>query len=98
TYNSQRFIGPCLEALFRQAGVSFQVVVVDNDSTDSTREILARFADRIHLIQNERNVGFAAAQNQAIAASRSDWVLTLNPDVFLTPGFLQQILEAGEID
>ncbi len=98
TYNSQRFIGPCLEALFRQSGVSFQVVVVDNDSTDGTREILERFADRLQIIHNERNVGFAAAQNQAIAASRSDWVLTLNPDVFLTPGFLEQILEAGEID
>jgi GT2 family glycosyltransferase len=98
TYNSQRFIGPCLEALLQQTGVSFDVVVVDNGSTDGTRDILARFEERLQLVYNNRNLGFAAAQNQAIAASLSDWVLTLNPDVFLMPGFLQKMLEAGGID
>jgi GT2 family glycosyltransferase len=98
TYNSQRFIGPCLDALFRQSGVSFDVVVVDNASTDDTRDILARFDGRLQIIYNNRNLGFAAAQNQAIAASHSHWVLTLNPDVFLLPGFLQQIVEAGAVD
>src|SRR3977135_3191876 len=98
TYNSQRFIGPCLDALFRQSGVAFDVVVVDNASTDDTRAILARFDGRLQDIDNNRNVGFAAAQNQAIAASGSEWVLALNPDVFLMPGFLQQIVEAGAVD
>ena len=98
TYNSRRFIGPCLDALLRQSGVPFGVVVVDNNSTDGTRDILARFDGRIQIIHNERNLGFAAAQNQAIAASCSDWVLTLNPDVFLVPGFLREIVEAGGID
>ena len=98
TYNSRRFIGPCLEALLHQSGLPFDVVVVDNDSTDGTREILAQFAGRIQIIHNDRNLGFAAAQNQAIAASCSDWVLTLNPDVFLVPDFLREIVEAGGID
>lgn len=98
TYNSRRFIEPCLEALLRQSGIPFDVVVVDNDSTDGTRELLARFAGRIQVIHNDRNVGFAAAQNQAIAASCSEWVLALNPDVFLVAGFLREIVEAGGID
>ncbi len=98
TYNSRRFIAPCLDALLRQTGVPFEVLVVDNNSTDGTRDILQRFAGRIQVIHNERNLGFAAAQNQAIAASCSEWVLTLNPDVFLAPGFLREIVEAGSID
>ena len=98
TYNSRRYIGACLDAVLRQNGTPFQVVVVDNASTDSTREILARFAGRIRVICNDRNVGFAEGQNQAIAASAGDWVLALNPDVLLRPGFLSRLVEAGEID
>jgi GT2 family glycosyltransferase len=71
---------------------------VDNASTDGTREILARFESRIRVIHNDRNAGFAAAQNQAIAASESDWVLILNPDAALLPGFVQQLVEAGQLD
>jgi len=98
TYNSERFIEPCLDALLRQTGIPFDVVVVDNHSTDNTREVLARYEGRLEVILNDRNLGFAAAQNQAIGASSSEWVLALNPDVFLTPGFLQKIVEAGAID
>ena len=98
TYNSRRYVGACLEALLQQSGVAFEVVVVDNASSDSTRDVLARFGDRIRVIHNSRNVGFAAAQNQAIAASSSEWVLALNPDALLTPGFLERLVEAGEID
>jgi GT2 family glycosyltransferase len=98
TYNSRRYIGLCLEALLRESAVPMQVVVVDNASTDSTSQVLAGFAGRIRVIWNRNNVGFAAAQNQAIAASNSDWVLALNPDVLVTEGFVERLLEAGEID
>jgi GT2 family glycosyltransferase len=98
TYNSRQFIGACLDALCRQDAPPFLVVVVDNASTDGTREVLARYAERVRIIYNDRNVGFAAAQNQAIATTGSPWVLTLNPDVVLQPGFLQTLVEAGEQD
>ncbi len=87
TYNSGRFIRKCLEAALGQKYAHLEIIVVDNGSTDGTVDLLEDFEERCLVIYNNDNVGFAAAQNQAIAASRGDWVLTLNPDVFLLPGF-----------
>ncbi len=98
TFNSARYIGRCLEAVFQQEGVPIEVVVVDNNSTDETREILKEFKGRIRKILSDRNLGFAEAQNRAIRATRAEWVLTLNPDVLLLPGFVRMLVEAGESD
>jgi len=85
TYNSGRFIKRCLESVLDQKYPHLEVIVIDNASTDGTIDILEQFEDRCQIIYNEENVGFAAAQNQAIALARGDWVLTLNPDVLLLP-------------
>ncbi len=75
-----------------------QVIVVDNGSTDGTADILDGFTDRVTVVFNETNAGFAVAQNQAIAMTRTDWVLALNPDVLLMPGFIATLVAAGESD
>lgn len=98
TYNSGRFIRRCLESVLEQRYAKTQVIVVDNGSTDGTADILEGFSDRVTLVFNETNAGFAAAQNQAIAISRTDWVLALNPDVLLMPGFIATLVAAGESD
>src|SRR5205823_12079814 len=87
TYNSGRFIKRCLESVLAQKYALKEVIVVDNNSSDGTIDILEPFEDRCRIVYNEENIGFAAAQNQAIALSNSEWVLTLNPDVLLLPGF-----------
>lgn len=98
TFNSARVIERCLEAVLAQDYPELDVVVVDNASTDATRQILEEYEGRVRVIYNRKNTGFAAGQNQAIRASRSDWVLTLNPDVFLLPDFAGQLVEAARID
>jgi GT2 family glycosyltransferase len=96
TYNSARFIDACLASLFAQDYRPLEVIIVDNASSDSTAEVLARYAGRIRVIRNAENRGFSAAHNQAIAVSRGKWVLVLNPDVRLTPAFISRLVENGE--
>jgi GT2 family glycosyltransferase len=97
TFNSSRYIARCLDAVLCQDW-PVEVVVVDNASSDATRSLLRPYSDRIALILNDKNEGFAAAQNRAIAASTGKWVLTLNPDVLMGAGFIRRLVEAGEAD
>jgi GT2 family glycosyltransferase len=98
TYNSGRFIKRCLESVLAQKFPLKEVIVVDNSSTDGTADILEPFEDRCQIVYNCENIGFAAAQNQAITLSGAEWVLTLNPDVLLLQGFLEALVNAGNLD
>src|ERR1700689_4118362 len=98
TYNSGRFIKRCLESVLEQKYANLEVVVIDNASTDGTVDLLEQFADRCRIYYNDENIGFAAAQNQAITLAGGDWILTLNPDVLLLPNFIQALVEAGNVD
>jgi len=98
TYNSGRFIKRCLESVLEQKYANLEVIVVDNASTDGTVDLLEQFADRCRIYYNDENIGFAAAQNQAISLGTGEWVLTLNPDVLLMPNFIQALVDAGQMD
>jgi GT2 family glycosyltransferase len=88
----------CLESVLAQKYPTREIIVIDNNSTDGTIDILEQFEDRCTVVYNSENIGFAAAQNQAIGISNGDWVLTLNPDVLLLPNFIQALVDAGEVD
>jgi GT2 family glycosyltransferase len=98
TYNSGRFIKRCLESVLEQKYPNLDVIVIDNASTDGTVDILEQFESTCRIHYNQENVGFAAAQNQAIAMSSAEWVLTLNPDVLLLKNFIEELVLAGTVD
>lgn len=98
TYNSARFIGQCLQYVLAQTLQDREVIVVDNASSDETLQVLRNFQNQVQVVYNGANTGFAGGQNQAIQLARGAWVLTLNPDVRLSPDFLSQLLATAEGD
>jgi len=95
TWNSARYLQQCFASLDRQNYPDLEVVVIDNASTDGTREFLQSREPLWHVIYNDRNVGFAAGQNQAIRAAKGEWLLCLNPDVLLADDFVNRLVEVG---
>ncbi len=92
TYNSAEHIEMCLDSLLGQQGVDFGVLVVDNASSDDT---VNRVENKgVAVVVNALNRGYSAAHNLAIGRTQSDYVLTLNPDVWLTPGYLATMAAA----
>jgi GT2 family glycosyltransferase len=92
TFNNERHIGPCLDSL-PWADRSLEAVVVDNASSDRT---LAEIGPRIKgrcavLIANRRNRGYAEGMNQAMAASRGEWICLLGPDTRVRPEALSRL-------
>jgi GT2 family glycosyltransferase len=95
TWNSEQYLRECFAALAAQDFRDLEVTIVDNASEDGTRALLKTADPSWRVIYNDKNVGFAAGQNQAIRASRGNFVLCLNPDVMLSPNFITQLMAAA---
>ena len=96
TWNSARHLHDCLDSVAGQDYRNLEVIVLDNASTDGTREILRQYDSRFRVIDNPTNVGFAAGQNEAMRSARGEWILCLSPDVLLRQDFVSRLVEAGE--
>lgn len=98
-WNGQQYLEGCLDSVLGLNQVRpEQVIIVDNGSTDGSREFLERKYPGIKLIKNDRNTGFCHAHNQGILQSAARHVLLLNFDVVLTAGFLEQMINSIESD
>jgi GT2 family glycosyltransferase/predicted SAM-dependent methyltransferase len=70
----------------------YELILVDNGSTDATDELLATLEGDVTIIRNSENLGFAKASNQGAAAAKSDYLLFLNNDTELLPGWLPPLI------
>lgn len=95
-WNGERFLERCLSALLAQTVVPHEIILVDNASTDASLDIVRRFPSVRLLAQNE-NLGFSRGNNLAIeaAAAESEWIALLNPDAFVEPHWLEELLLAS---
>lgn len=97
TYNSEDEIAACLQSIRdQQTTFSREVVVVDNASRDGTVRRVQEDAPEVHLVANTINVGFGAANNQALRVSRGRFILLVNPDSVLQPGAVQSMVDYVE--
>ncbi|MFA5109045.1 MAG: glycosyltransferase family 2 protein [Patescibacteria group bacterium] len=82
-----------LKSLFESSGdFKFEVFVVDNDSTDSSVDMVCAEFPAARLIANSENLGFAQANNQAIKLATGEFILLLNPDMRVQPDTLEKVL------
>lgn len=96
TYNAEKYIKLCLNSIFEQNFVDFEIIIVDNSSSDQTISIIERdFLSKnqnIKLIKNSENLGFATAHNIAINNSNSEYILLLNQDIILEKNYISYLI------
>lgn len=92
-WNTREYLERCLASLPNAlAGIKAEVIIVDNGSTDGTAAFIRERYPQFRLIANERNRGFAAANNQAYALARGEFILLLNNDAVLSAGDVPALL------
>lgn len=93
-WNGGDFLRRCLESIDRfPPKLDYEIVVVDNASTDGSREWLQAQGDRVRLIANDENVGFGRANNQAFAATEAPLLFLLNSDAEVYQGTIDRLIE-----
>ena len=98
SYNSAAFLPQALDSLLSQTTGDFEIVVVDDGSTDDTQQILDAYAakdPRVRCVRQE-NAGVSAARNNGLAAAKGDWVTFLDADDTYAPDTLQAFSTAIE--
>jgi len=97
--NCRGELAECLASLERARGsLAIETFVVDNASRDGAARMVADQFPQVHLVANERNRGFAAANNQAVALASARNVLFLNPDTVVRPGALETLVRTLDGD
>jgi len=101
TYNGARFLSECLDTALAQTWSDFEIIVVDDRSTDSTVEVAATYAarhPRVKLYQNDQNLGLAGNWTQCVRLARGQWIKFLFQDDLLGPTCLAQMLATRRHD
>ncbi len=94
TYNSESTIESCLTALIQSLkSIKTEIIVVDNNSKDSTSQIISKDFPQVKLIQNSENLGFGKANNLALKKAQGEFILILNPDAIVNEKTIAALLK-----
>lgn len=95
-YNGGALLIECLGSVYRFKNRDFELILVDNNSSDGSEVTAAKLFPGLKLVKNEKNVGFAKANNVALEMAVGRWVVLLNPDTIVTPGWLDTLVRCAE--
>ena len=99
SYNYERYIGQTIESILAQTVQDFEIVVIDDASSDGSVELIRGFVDpRIRLIVNPNNLGGVASYNRAVEAARGEWLVNLDSDDWIAPQKSERQLAAAAAD
>ena len=98
--NGAGWLRDSIESIWAQTEQDFELIVVDNASTDESLAIARSYVgrERYTLIENDHNTGFSAAVNQGIRAAKGEYVVMFNNDAFAEPDWLAELIAAAEQD
>lgn len=91
-YNGKKYLVSCLKALYETTNIDIKVLVIDNGSKDGSIEEAKKRYPQAEYVLLDRNYGFCRAVNEGIKRSRTEYVLLLNNDTEVQPGFTEQLL------
>ena len=94
-YNGSDYLRGCLASLARQTFQNFETVVVDNASTDGSLDRIVEKPERLTILRQEANLGFAGANNVGARAGTGKWLALLNPDAEADPHWLEEMMRAA---
>ena len=98
--NGAGWLRDSIESIWAQTEQDFELIVIDNGSTDESLEIAHSYCGnpRYHLIENSENTGFSHAVNQGIAMAKGEYMALFNNDAFAEPNWLEELLKTAESD
>ncbi len=92
-YNVKYFLEQCLHSVLKACkNINTEVIVIDNKSTDGSKELLTSKFDKVKFIWNDVNLGFAKANNQALLQATGKYILFLNPDTIVAEDCFEQCI------
>src|SRR5438105_4329493 len=98
-WNGQHLLGECLESLSKQTWKQTELILVDNGSTDGSREFLVSWAKGLPKAQTlllSHNTGFCKANNLGFAKARGEWIALFNTDAVAEPNWLAELVRYGD--
>lgn len=98
SYNSASFLRDCLASVFACSQESCEVIVVDNASQDGSRDLIRKEFPSVSLVSLACNIGFGAACNRGAAVAAGRYLVFLNPDTVVEPGWLRHLVRVLETD
>ena len=93
TFNAREFVERCLTAVFHQTYVNFEVIVVDNASSDGTADFVSERFPQAHLVRSQRNDGYGAGNNLGAAHASGEILVFLNPDAVPERNWLWHLID-----
>ena len=99
SYNYEQYIAQALQSILDQSVQDFEIIVVDDASTDRSVPLIESFDDpRIRLLQNHQNLGGAESYNRAVVAAQGEWLVNLDADDWIAPNKAEMQLAAARKD
>lgn len=95
-YNAEKTLEKCLQSIFNQAFQNFEIITVNDGSTDSSAEILEKYKDKIKTVISQENQGAAAARNAGAKKADSPFIIFCDADVLMKPQMLETMLKMIE--